>query len=256
MAADDYQDYFWASVYDQYNRGRHEKELAFYSAELRRCRGPVLEVACGTGMILLKLLEQGIDIYGFDIAEEMLRVLFEHAETANIEDIHDRVSRQDMRDFHYDRTFEAIIIPARSFLHLTNQEDQIACLRAVRSHLGPKGRLLLNFFNPNVSLLAAGAESPFGFRPLCTFVHPATDEPVELSFRQRNDLPNQVQHIVWRFEHEGSTHETTMTVRWIFKEEFQLLLRLAGFEEWTLYGDFDKSEFGETSKELIWIVER
>jgi hypothetical protein len=48
----DYCNDLWPLVYDQYNHGRHEQELAFYTRELAPCTGPILEVACGTGMIL------------------------------------------------------------------------------------------------------------------------------------------------------------------------------------------------------------
>ena len=62
MCIINYEDELWALVYDQYNQGRHQKELLFYKTELGDCAGPVLEIACGTGMILLKLLLQGVDI--------------------------------------------------------------------------------------------------------------------------------------------------------------------------------------------------
>lgn len=48
-----------------------------------------------------------------------------------------------------------------------------------------------------------------------------------------------------------------MTMRWIYKEEFRLLLKLAGFTEWELYGDFDKSRYSYESQEMmIWIVKK
>jgi len=63
-----YQSKQWTLIYDQFNQGRHQKELAFYRAELEQSASPVLEVACGNGMIFLELLQEGFDIYGFDIS--------------------------------------------------------------------------------------------------------------------------------------------------------------------------------------------
>jgi SAM-dependent methyltransferase len=256
VCAVNYEDELWALIYDQYNQGRHQKELSFYATELSDCDGPVLEIACGTGMILLKLLLQGLDIYGFDISEEMLRVLRSKATTLEINDIHTRVSRQDMRDFHYECSFDGIIIPARSFLHLTKQADQIACLRTVYAHLRSGGRLLLNFFNPRLDFILERAGSDAEYRPLSTFAHPVTGEPIELSRKQANDIHGQVQSITWRFKYREVMHETSMSVRWIYREEFKLLLRLAGFVKWDLYGDFDKSEFNSDSGEMIWVAEK
>jgi hypothetical protein len=184
----------------------------------------------------------------------MLAVLYAKAATGGIADIQARVSRQDMRDFHYAKKFDAIIIPARSFLHLTEQKDQLACLKAVRAHLNPGGRLLLNFFNPDLELIVARIQPAAEYESLRTFTHPASGEPVELSFWQINDIPNQVQNITWQFKSGSAVYETSMALRWIYKEEFPLLLRLAGFDTWQLYGGLDKSEFSGDSRELVWIV--
>jgi hypothetical protein len=35
----DYCGKYWALIYDQFNHGRHEKELGFYLAEARECGG-------------------------------------------------------------------------------------------------------------------------------------------------------------------------------------------------------------------------
>jgi hypothetical protein len=81
-------------------------------------------------------------------------------------------------------------------------------------------------------------------------------EPIELSHKQANDIHDQVQSITWRFEYREIMHETSMRVRWIYREEFKLLLRLAGFVKWDLYGDFDKSEFNSDSSEMIWFAKK
>jgi hypothetical protein len=47
-----------------------------------------------------------------------------------------------------------------------------------------------------------------------------------------------------------------MDVRWVYREEFKLLLRLAGFSEWKLYGDFGKSDYDAASSEMIWIAHK
>jgi SAM-dependent methyltransferase len=252
-----YQHDLWASIYDQYNQGRHEQELAFYTEELRACTGPILEVACGTGMILLPMLEQGMDVYGFDISAQMLDVLYAKAEERGLTDIRDRVTCQNMVDFCYDVRFDAIFIPARSFLHLTSQDEQIACLTNIRAHLKEGGRFLLNFFTPSLKALLrhAGPAAERGFAPLDTYILPGTDTVVELSVAQESDLASQVQHITWRFTVGGVQHEIKMFVRWIYKQEFQLLLRLAGFRRWEVYSGFEKRPY-DGDGEMVWIVEK
>lgn len=49
----------WTNIYDQFNHGRHEKEREFYRQQLCNIPGAILEIACGTGMILLDYLKAG-----------------------------------------------------------------------------------------------------------------------------------------------------------------------------------------------------
>ena len=49
--------------------------------------GPILEAACGTGSILLRLWRQGVDIRGFDCAAGMLDVLRRKAAALGLDDI-------------------------------------------------------------------------------------------------------------------------------------------------------------------------
>lgn len=245
----------WPLIYDQNNHGRHEQELAFYSSELAACSGPILEMACGTGMILLPLIESGLDAYGFDLSQEMLEVLYAKAEQKGMSDIHTRVSQQNMVDFQYDKQFDTILIPARSFLHLPTQDEQISCLKTVHKHLRPEGRFMLNFFTPGLKALLSHTNPDPEFAPLGTYKHPETQEKIEVSRRQVNDLSEQVQHITWRFAFAGTSHETPMRVRWIYKNEFELLAKLAGLRVLALYSDFEKEPYrGEG--EMVWVLEK
>ena len=63
----------WALIDDLFNQGRHQKVLEFYRVEVKQCASPVLEVACGSGMILLELLHEGINVYGCALSEETSR---------------------------------------------------------------------------------------------------------------------------------------------------------------------------------------
>ena len=47
--------------------------LDFYVALARGAKEPVLDVACGTGRILLPCLQAGVDVEGLDLFEPMLK---------------------------------------------------------------------------------------------------------------------------------------------------------------------------------------
>ena len=61
-------------LYDLVLEG-YDEDLEFWLDEARRGRGPVLDVACGTGRVLLSLLERGIDADGLDREAPMLERL-------------------------------------------------------------------------------------------------------------------------------------------------------------------------------------
>ena len=49
--------------------------LDFYVTLAREAQGPVLDIACGTGRILLPCLQAGVDIEGLDLYWPMLKTL-------------------------------------------------------------------------------------------------------------------------------------------------------------------------------------
>ena len=259
-----YDNPWWPLIYDQWNeRGdrqqTHEREFQFYSMQLAGEAGPVLEAACGTGSILLRLLRQGVDIRGFDCAAGMLAVLRRKAADLGLDDIDRRVCRQDMVDFCYDQSFAAILIPASSFMLLPSQAAQIACLERIRAHLVPRGRLLMNFYIPSLAddLLAHVRPSP-SLEEFGEFTHPETGRRISVRFKKIVDLGEQTEHYQWFFTYDEETAVVPMTARWIYKEEFQLLLRLAGFSRWQLFGTHDGQPYAG-AKEIgttYWVVDR
>jgi len=72
----------------------------FYFDLSRQASGPVLEVACGTGRILLRCLAEGVDIDGLDLYAPMLRTLQAKAAAQGLAP---RLIRADMSDFHLSR---------------------------------------------------------------------------------------------------------------------------------------------------------
>ena len=240
-AGDNYDSRWWALIYDQWNEtggraARRQRELGFYREHLQGTYGAILEAACGTGSIMLPLLQDGFDVFGFDVSLPMLEVLRRKAADLDISDIDARITQQDLAGFVYDRQFAAVLIPASSIMMLSTQQGQIDCLRRVYDSLRPGGRLLLNFYIPSYTDdLLLHRDSPPEEEEFGEFVHPETGRPIEVFHSKICDLTSQTETYTWIFEYDGETARVPMQARWIHKEEFQLLLRLGGFEQWELY---------------------
>jgi SAM-dependent methyltransferase len=119
--------------------------------------GPVLEIGCGTGRILLKIARHGVEIEGVDNSRPMLAVLGKHLDAESPEVCSKvKLHQGDMRDFHLARKFPLVIIPFRPLQHMYTQEDQLAALKTAAAQLADGGRLALDVFYPKFELIPAG----------------------------------------------------------------------------------------------------
>lgn len=258
MTKPNYESQWWGYIYDQMMAEGLpdwvDANRRFYEANLLGVAGPVLECACGTGIFLLPLLAAGHDIYGFDISESMLAMLRRKARAQGLQGVEDRISVQGFETFHYDRQFAAITIPTNSFSMLTTQDAQIKTLRNIHAHLAPGGRLLLDVTLRGPHSLIENSDVIQG--TWYTWTHPDTGRPIRQRILGRFDLSRQLMLDECFIEYDGESERFPMTGRWIFKEEFQLLLRLGGFERWECFGtpDGDALVVGLDDIHSYWIA--
>jgi SAM-dependent methyltransferase len=220
----------WAKIYDRIYSG-YKEDIKFYIDESKKVKGRVLEVGCGTGRIYLELLRRGIDCYGIDISKAMIEKLKSKKDNFN-----PKVKVADMKSFRYNKKFELIIIPFRTFLMNLTQKDQIKTLRNCYAHLKTGGKLILNFHSPDHSLLS---------------------QTLDLKKTSGNgtyfiDRINQVIRMIYKEGKEVFTFDMTF----IGKKEFELLLKLSGFKKWNVYGGFKKELLKNTSQEMVWVIKK
>jgi SAM-dependent methyltransferase len=214
--------------------------LDFYTGLARAADGPVLDVACGTGRILLPCLQAGVDIEGLDLYEPMLRTLRTKAAALSLSP---RLHRADMSDFSVPRRFGLVMIPFNAIIHNMTQEAQIRCLKLCRFHLLPGGMLAFDTFFPAIEAVGLPAKT----RVLeSEFPHPETGLPMRMYDTRTFDRVAQEQHSLVEIEFlaaDGSVesvHRSEVSSRYMYKQEMALLLRIAGFARWEIYGDFDR----------------
>ena len=112
--------------------------------ELAQCAGgPVLELGCGTGRILLPLLRAGRDVTGVDRSLPMLAQLRRDGA-----DLAPRVAQMDLRALALSGRFRLILAPYSLITYLTRSVDVDGFLTQVRELLDDDGMLLLDAFIP------------------------------------------------------------------------------------------------------------
>lgn len=252
-----------ASFYDQTD-GRGTKDVAFYVDVAKRIPGPVLELGCGTGRVLLAVAELGGHVVGVDRSREMLALCKGKCEAADAA-IRDRVEilHGDMINLALGRTFPLIMIPHRSFQHVLTPEAQRECLTRIRDHLADAGRLVFNVFDPLPEMIAASSGHLSGVvrKTGHEFSHPETQNRVVQLDSTDYELESQlvsVERFYDEFDVAGrrvSRSATHFKLRFTYKWEMQYLLELCGFELEALYGDFERGPF-RPGGEQVWLVRR
>jgi SAM-dependent methyltransferase len=229
----------------------YDDDLDFYLGAAKHAGGPVLDVACGTGRVLLPCLADGVDADGVDNAAEMLDRLRLNARARGLAP---RVVLADMRDFRMPRRYALAMIPFNAFAHNLTGDDQIATLRRCHEHLLPGGRLLFDAFSATQAMLAEPVAEPV---LEVEVPHPETGLPVRLYDGRHLDVATQTQHSqieVRELDGAGGvarSHRFVTVVRWTYPGEMELLLRLAGFARWEISGGLDGCPVAEHQGSLV-----
>jgi SAM-dependent methyltransferase len=241
-------------LYDHVPLYLERTDVAFYLEEAKAARGPVLEVGCGTGRILLPIARAGVSIVGLDGSRSMLdrcraKLALEPAA------VQGRVTLQhgDMHDFDLGATFSLVIAPFRVFQHLVTIDAQLRFLATVARHLGPGGRLVFDVFNPRFSILV-GAD---GTEREDT---PEQRLPDGRTFRRAYRIArvrwvDQVSEAELLYYVDGKRYVQAFEMRWFVAAELRNLLARAGYRVREVYGDFARGPLVDGAPELVVIAE-
>jgi SAM-dependent methyltransferase len=248
-----------AELYDLVPAYRQRPDVEFY---LRRCReadGPILELGCGTGRILLPAARAKCRMTGLDISEHMLsRCRYKLQQEDKT--VQDRVQliQGKMSEFSLEQDFALAIIPFHAFQHLISVEEQMACLRRVHGHLKAKGRLILDVFQVKLRLLH---KVPLGeeIEDTPEFAMPdgrRLRRTHRLVDRHPSEQYNDVEMIYYLTEPDNTTQRIVQAFpfRYFFRYEVERLLARCGFTITDLFGDFAASPLTDNSPEMIFLA--
>lgn len=129
-----------AASYDHYFGAEPHWDQAFYAQRLRANGGRALELACGTGRLLLPLLRDGLAVEGLDTSADMLAILQDKARRLGLTP---RTYTLPMQAFELPRRYRTVFVPAGSFGILIDDDEIDATLRCCAAALEPGGELLL-----------------------------------------------------------------------------------------------------------------
>jgi ubiquinone/menaquinone biosynthesis C-methylase UbiE len=227
-------------------------DVEWFAGLARRTGGPVLELGCGTGRVAVPIAQDGHQVVGLDRSPAMLERAERRARRANVEV---RWVEGDMRAFSFDDSFALVLIAFNSFLML-KPDDRWACLARVREHLGPRGRLAIDVFQPDPELIVGkeGAVIDEWERE-----DPETGRRVRKFSSSRANVEG-VTLRVWYEEtaDDGTVRRVggTTTLYYLYRREAELLLSEAGFTVESLHGDYDGGPVDASSRKLLVVAKR
>lgn len=247
-------------LYDHVLPYAERADVEFYAEQATRAAGSVLEVACGTGRVLLPIARRGVSITGIDRSPAMLDRCRKRLAEED-EDVQRRVTlhQADMRDFDLAETFALAIVPFRPLQHLLTVGEQLSTLRSIHRHLDPGGHLVFDVFNPHIARLAGGAtdeiqDTPEVALPDGSSFH-RTGRVTAVRIGEQIGDSELVYYVTLPGgETERRVHEFQM--RWYWRHEVEHLLERSGFALEAVFGNFDRSALSDESPEMIFVAEQ
>jgi SAM-dependent methyltransferase len=225
-------------------------DVEFYRQLARESGGPVLELGCGTGRVLLPIAQEGIACMGLDRSEAMLDELRRKSPPRDLRLVSGAMQDLDLGPERFPLIYSAF----RSFQHLLTVEDQLSCLQAVRRHLTSGGLFAFDVFAPKLERIAVFEEKE---------AEEARwrdgDSEIVRFTSARRDPATQIMDVTFRYERRraGSppeSHAVHTRMRYFFRYELEHLLFRAGFSSIEVFGGFDRRPYDYFSGETVVIA--
>lgn len=272
MDLHDYKDV--AENYDRYLEvmysefDAHEGFQEFYLQLAKKYGGGgVVDIACGTGAVLLYLAERGIEIDGTDLSEEMCKVA---ASKAKAKKLDLNIYPADMTKFDSGRKYSLAIIARSGFMHLPSSKLQKEALLNIRERLLPGGILTFNTFDPwPITQAEQMNTSPDDYSFRLEYINSNGNREKIYNAISYNPFLQQM-HGNWKFveyDRDGNIigeRIRPLLMRQTYRSEIFLLAELCGYEVLDIYRGYlgDKEDFSDPmsaakyKSNLIWILKK
>lgn len=234
-------------------------DIPFY-LDLARGRERLLELACGSGRVLVPLAQAGHRVTGIDASPQMLALAEAKLAAADFA-VQDRarLAPGDMRSFDLGETFDLAIVAVKSFAYLTSRGEQQQALQRIATHLRPGGLLALDLLHPSPAWLGWPTGSLHQ-----DLVQQVAEKGVTVARTEAvvsTDLAAQVRVI--RSMYEIVSDDGTVSKRFVewpfrytYRFEAELLLERAGFALEALYGGYQREPFVSDSPLMLLVARR
>lgn len=201
----------------------------------------VLDLPCGVGRHAVELASRGYSVTGVDATDSYLEAARENARAA---DVDVEFVREDMREFHREGAFDAVVNLYTSFGYFEDRDDDERTARNVYDSLRPGGALVMSLTSKEV--LAGEFEKRTWDRRDGAYVLEEHEVTRNWSWMENR----------WIVVEDGEVHEFDVSHRLYSAYELTELLEGVGFSGVSVYGDLEGSDYDEDAAQLVVVAEK
>jgi len=238
-----------AELYDREYRHRRA-DITFYrrlaNNRMEFASGAILDLACGSGRLLLPLARDGHVVVGVDRSEEMLA-----AAARRIRRLSARrqgqctLIRADLRSYHLRARASLAIAAFHSVQHLVEDKDLLRFFRTTRANLMQGGWLAFDVLPPDPVWLARDPDRRWG---RTTLRHPTTRERMVYTTNHTYDPSTRLLHMRLYYQPVDDKGRPSAPERWVrlchrqlWPDEVWRMLGATGFRLIETFAGFDGS---------------
>jgi ubiquinone/menaquinone biosynthesis C-methylase UbiE len=205
-------------------------DIYLYKKILSDCKGPFLEVFCGSGRILTELLKDGFVVDGLDSSSEILNECRLKVDNLGLKT---NLFNQNPEKINLIQNYNTIFITGGSFLLIDNIEDAFNTLKKIYQNLNNGGKFITDIFTPWEQILNQH-DNLWRIGKYAENIE--TNEKFIVFFSNEFDFKNQLRIIHSKFEFYNSgiltqTNFESIKQKWYSNTEFSMMLEKAGFSK-------------------------
>lgn len=202
-------------------------ELKLYQ-EIFSKEDPILEPMCGSGRLLIPLLQLGYDIEGVDSSTHMLENCKLRAGELGLNPI---LYQDTINNFSTNKQYQGVIIPLGSFQLLYPREKAYEGLEKFHRWLTPGGKLVMDLFVPWEALYEHGeVDSDTREVKLLTGELIRIDNHTTTNKFEQHSL-SKTRYTKYLGENIISEEDEQMDILWYYQHEIELMLEKFGFTQ-------------------------
>lgn len=251
-----------AQAWDPSGGDEKQFDYDFIKRLIEEQNGPALDVGCGTGRLLLRYLQDGLDVDGIDTSADMLAICREKAHTRGIPV--PNLYKQSMQKLDLSRKYHTIYVPCGTFCLIVDRVEAFEALHRFHDHIEPGGILIFNLFWP----FGAGealSKKPLGgwkkWGKLWDHLQPDGSLMKQSLMRTSFNRSEQVFTAKRRYQlvRDGkvvSEEVFDANERWYYKHEVVMMLEIAGFENIQVKDGWSDDDFAEVHSCMVFIARK